>query len=209
MGNKFTRNITGIKKIEDQGLETNNQNDLLSEVDGNVHVRTLDFYHEITNDVKNINGVDTTMQDNNKVTLPFYLGNYYYYNEGKHYYNYYFFGDVRGVMLCQSDGVAFVPTYSKDNNVTVYSLESKTPLQVTDVHYNGKHVSSIYEPHYLVTDYEITDVNNKNYLKGRELIATKKELSEAITKVLKDSKEYTDTELEKLRLTFEKVGEVE
>ena len=48
MANKFVRSIRGIRNIKKQSLNTNEQNDLLSDTKGNVYVRTLNKYSRIT-----------------------------------------------------------------------------------------------------------------------------------------------------------------
>lgn len=48
MGNRFTRNIQKVKNIGQLPLNTNNQNDLISDVKGNVYVRNNKKYTRIT-----------------------------------------------------------------------------------------------------------------------------------------------------------------
>lgn len=48
MGNRFTRNIQNVRNIDKLPLNTNEQNDLISDKKGNVYVRNLSSYERIT-----------------------------------------------------------------------------------------------------------------------------------------------------------------
>lgn len=64
MSSRFTRNIHNIKNINEQDFNTNIQNDLLSDNNGEVFIRTKEKnkpqYYQLTNSVKSVNGVSTT-----------------------------------------------------------------------------------------------------------------------------------------------------
>jgi hypothetical protein len=64
MSSRFTRNIHNIKNINEQDFNTNVQNDLLSDNNGEVFIRTKEKnnpqYYQLTNSVKSVNGVSTT-----------------------------------------------------------------------------------------------------------------------------------------------------
>ena len=68
MAHKITRNITQVKDIDKQGLNTNNQNDLLSD-DKHVYVRNQKEYHCLTDNVKEVNGVKPDLEDGNKAGI--------------------------------------------------------------------------------------------------------------------------------------------
>ena len=71
MSNKFTRNITKIKDIKKQGLDTNNPNDLISLTDNKtVYLRREKDYHCLTDNVKSIkiNSTEFLADENNHVT---------------------------------------------------------------------------------------------------------------------------------------------
>lgn len=67
MANKFTRNITNVKNILKQSLNTNNQNDLLSD-DKHAYIRNKKEYHCLTDNVKSVNGVKA--DEKNEVVIP-------------------------------------------------------------------------------------------------------------------------------------------
>lgn len=48
MGNRFSRNIQNVRNIDKLPLNTNEQNDLISDKKGNVYVRNLSSYERIT-----------------------------------------------------------------------------------------------------------------------------------------------------------------
>ena len=71
MSNKFTRNITKVKDIKKQGLDTNNPNDLISLSDNKtVYLRRETDYHCLTDNVKSIkiNSTEFLADENNHVT---------------------------------------------------------------------------------------------------------------------------------------------
>lgn len=70
MSNKFTRNITKVKDIKKQGLDTNNPNDLISLTDNKtVYLRREKDYHCLTDNVKSIkiNSTEFLADENNHV----------------------------------------------------------------------------------------------------------------------------------------------
>lgn len=73
MGSRFTRNIHNIRKIDNQDFRTNVQNDLLSDTDGEVYVRTKEKekpqYYQLTDAVKSVNGVAPTDRTG-AITIP-------------------------------------------------------------------------------------------------------------------------------------------
>lgn len=182
MSNKFTRNITNIKNVNEQGLETNNQNDLLSQTDGSVFVRTLDLYHNLTDNIKSINGNIVTMNDGNKLNLPISLGGVYKEKDGTKTITYSYEGDVASVYSLCIEDICVNGVYSEKENVTTYVVTLTDPVDeinlVTKEQGKTTIVATLDTPYKYVTDYNITDKDSINFLKGRELIATKKELSD-------------------------------
>lgn len=193
MSNKFTRNITNIKNVNEQGLETNNQNDLLSQEDGNVFVRTLDYYHNLTDNIKNINGNTVTMNDGNKLVLPIIIS-VNHYEQGKHFIKLVVFGDLSKDYAMSKGRYSerVRGKYDSEYNVTTFIVEvvanSNNYKQVRmgiilppENEGDGEGFIPLYEIDTLymnATDYNVTDKLSPKYLLGRELIATKKELSD-------------------------------
>lgn len=62
MGNRFTRNIQNVRKIDKLPLNTNEQNDLISDKKGNVYVRNLSSYERITG-LKKLEDAFNTLQE--------------------------------------------------------------------------------------------------------------------------------------------------
>lgn len=204
MSNKFTRNITNIKNVFKQGLETNNQNDLLSQTDGNVFVRTLKHYHNLTDNIKNINGNIVTMNGGNKIVLPIITSVNQYDIEKKHYIKVDVAGDVsQDFAVTKGRNSDYVKgEYDLENNLTSFVIEV-----VSVSYYNQISIGVIlppenegdgegFKPLYAIdtlymnaTDYNVTDKLSPKYLLGRELIATKLEL--------KKVKEDLEKEIEK------------
>lgn len=85
MSDLFTRNIQNIRKIEDQALKTNDVNDLLEDVAGNHYIRRRKDYHSLTDNVKTIitnqGDLSTSVDEDNKVTLPNYVYNINYHSK--------------------------------------------------------------------------------------------------------------------------------
>lgn len=186
MSNKFTRNITNIKNVLKQGLETNNQNDLLSQNDGNVFIRTLKRYHGLTDNIKEINGVNTDMiKQDNKVLLPLYLGMSYNYNkvEKLHMLRFNFIGNTANTYFMNLDtGNMTGGVYNPSINVTTYTytLTDYSARIATLMTINGINMQSVTDfsiPYVAMSDYSETDRLSPSYIKNRNLIATKVELN--------------------------------
>lgn len=62
MGNRFTRNIQNVRNIDKLPLNTNEQNDLISDQKGNVYVRNLSSYERITG-LKKLEDAFNTLQE--------------------------------------------------------------------------------------------------------------------------------------------------
>lgn len=201
MGNRFTRNIEDIKNVFKQGLETNNQNDLLSQTDGSVFVRTMKHYHNLTDNVKNINGNIVTMNGGNKIVLPIITSVNHYESDKKHFVKVNVAGDVtEDYALSKGRYSEWVRgEYDSDLNITLFIVEvtsdtyfNELNLGLYSVTEDGESFKPLYKLDTLYanrTDYNVTDKLSPKYLLGRELIATKLEL--------KKVKEDLEKEIEK------------
>lgn len=190
MSNKFTRNITNIKNVNEQGLETNNQNDLLSQTNGNVFVRTLKQYHNLTDNIKNINGNVVTMNEGNKIVLPIIIS-VNHYEQGKHFIKLVVFGDLSKDYAMSKGRYSERVTgeYDSIDNITSFIVEVTNDTHFRELvlglysvtEEEGETFIPLYHLDTLYTnstDYNVVDKLSPKYLKGRELIATKKELSD-------------------------------
>lgn len=140
MAKKFVRGITGIKTINNQDLDTNNVNDLLSDGKHNyIHRKKSDGseeYHNLTNNIKTIeaedNGLLTVINYNNST------------NKAK--------------LTVNHDGWKSQVLYSTNNTIDVHNGENGT-MEFTTVDVNPE---KVLQHDNLLTSYGISKTTSAN-----------------------------------------------